>query len=293
MKGGAQSDVGVLRRVVLKHARDAFVDQAAIDEQWRDLGYLERPDLEGALAEYDAFVALVQRSDVEVHFLPRDERTGLDSVYARDSTVVSDRGVILCRMGKQQRRGEPAAVADALRSMGIKVHGSIEGEGLLEGGDVVWLAPDTLVVGRGYRTNDEGIRQLRELLGDTLRELLVAPLPHWRGPGDVFHLMSLLSPLDLDLALVYSPLLPVPLREALLQRGIELVEVAEEEFESMAGNVLALAPRRCLMMQGNPLTKGRLEDAGVEVETYAGGEISAKGCGGPTCLTRPLLRDVV
>lgn len=293
MKGGAQSDVGVLRRVVLKHARDAFVDQAAIDEQWRDLGYLERPDLEGALAEYDAFVALVQRSDVEVHFLPRDERTGLDSVYARDSTVVSDRGVILCRMGKQQRRGEPAAVADAFRSMGIKVHGSIEGEGLLEGGDVVWLAPDTLVVGRGYRTNDEGIRQLRELLGDTLRELLVAPLPHWRGPGDVFHLMSLLSPLDLDLALVYSPLLPVPLREALLQRGIELVEVAEEEFESMAGNVLALAPRRCLMMQGNPLTKGRLEDAGVEVETYAGGEISAKGCGGPTCLTRPLLRDVV
>ncbi len=293
MKGGVQSDVGVLRRVVLKHARDAFVDQAAIDEQWRDLGYLERPDLEGALAEYDAFVALLQRSDVEVHFLPRDERTGLDSLYARDSTVVSDRGVILCRMGKQQRRGEPAAVADALRSMGIKVHGSIEGEGLLEGGDVVWLAPDTLVVGRGYRTNDEGIRQLRELLGDTLRELLVAPLPHWRGPGDVFHLMSLLSPLDLDLALVYSPLLPVPLREALLQRGIELVEVAEEEFESMAGNVLALAPRRCLMMQGNPLTKGRLEDAGVEVETYAGGEISAKGCGGPTCLTRPLLRDVV
>ncbi len=292
MKGGVQSDVGVLRRVVLKHARDAFVDQAAIDEQWHDLGYLERPDLEGALAEYDAFVALLQRSDVEIHFLPRDERTGLDSLYARDSTVVSDRGVILCRMGKQQRRGEPAAVADALRSMGIKVHGSIEGEGLLEGGDVVWLAPDTLVVGRGYRTNDEGIRQLREHLGDTLRELLVAPLPHWRGPGDVFHLMSLLSPLDLDLALVYSPLLPVPLREALLQRGIELVEVAEEEFESMAGNVLALAPRRCLMMQGNPLTKGRLEDAGVEVETYAGGEISAKGCGGPTCLTRPLLRDV-
>lgn len=293
MKGGVQSDVGALRSVVLKHARDAFVDQAAIDEQWRDLGYLGRPDLECALAEYDAFATLLQRSGVEVHFLPHDERTGLDSVYARDSAVVSDRGVILCRMGKQQRSGEPAAVRDAFRTMGIPVHGSIEGEGLLEGGDVVWLAPDTLAVGRGYRTNDEGIRQLRELLGDTIRELLVAPLPHWRGPGDVFHLMSLLSPLDLDLALVYSPLLPVPLREALLQRGIDLVEVAEEEFETMAGNVLALAPRRCVMMQGNPITKGRLEDAGVEVETYAGGEISAKGCGGPTCLTRPLLRDVV
>ncbi len=293
MRGGYQSDVGVLRSVMLKHARDAFVDQAAIDRQWRDLAYLERPDLERALAEYDAFAALLQNSGAEVHFLPRDERTGLDSVYARDSTVVSDRGVILCSMGKQQRRGEPAAVGDVLSSMNIPVRGSIEGEGLLEGGDVVWLAPDTLAVGRGYRTNDEGIRQLRELLGDTIRELLVAPLPHWRGPGDVFHLMSLLSPLDLDLALVYSPLLPVPLREALLQRGIDLVEVAEEEFETMAGNVLALAPRRCVMMQGNPITKGRLEDAGVEVETYAGGEISAKGCGGPTCLTRPLLRDVV
>jgi N-dimethylarginine dimethylaminohydrolase len=195
-------------------------------------------------------------------------------------------------MGKQQRRGEPAAVGDALRSLGIPVLGSIEGEGLLEGGDVVWLAPDTLAVGRGYRTNDEGIRQLRELLGDSIRELLVVPLPHWRGSGDVFHLMSILSPLDLDLALVYSPLLPVTFRQALLQRGIELVEVAEEEFEAMAGNVLALAPRRCAMMQGHPITKGRLEDAGVEVLTYAGGEISAKGCGGPTCLTRPLLREV-
>lgn len=290
MKTGAQSDVGPLQSVVLKHVRDAFVDQAVIDEQWRDLGYLERPDLERALAEYDAFAGLLQRSGVDVYFLPRDERTGLDSVYARDSTVVSDRGVILCNMGKQQRRGEPAAAADAFRTLGIPVHGSIQGEGLLEGGDVVWLAPDALAVGRGYRTNDEGIRQLRELLGDCIRELVVVPLPHWRGPGDVFHLMSVLSPLDLDLALVYSPLLPVPFREALLQRGIELVEVADEEFEAMAGNVLALAPRRCLMMQGNPITRGRLEEAGVQVETYAGREISAKGGGGPTCLTRPLLR---
>jgi len=290
MRSGAQSDVGALKSVVLKHVRDAFVDQAAIDAQWRELGYLERPDLERALAEYDAFTALLQRSGVDVYFLPRDERTGLDSAYARDSSVVSDRGVILCSMGKRQRRGEPAAVGDAFRTMGIPVHGGIEGEGLLEGGDVVWLAPDTLAVGRGYRTNDEGIRQLRELLGDSIRELVVVPLPHWRGSGDVFHLMSVLSPLDHDLALVYSPLLPVPFRETLLQRGIELVEVAEEEFEAMAGNVLALAPRRCLMMQGSPLTKGRLEEAGVEVETYAGEEISAKGGGGPTCLTRPLLR---
>lgn len=287
---GGQSDVGVLQSVALKHARDAFVDQQTIDEQWRHLGYRERPELVRALAEYDAFVNLLRRSGAEVHFLPRDERTGLDSMYARDSTVVSERGLILCSMGKSQRRGEPAVAGDVFRAMGIPVHGSIGGEGLLEGGDVVWLAPDTLAVGRGYRTNDEGIRQLRQLLGECIRELLVVPLPHWRGVDDVFHLMSLLSPLDLDLALVYSPLLPVPFRETLLQRGIELVEVAEEEFETMAANVLALAPRHCVMMQGNPVTQARLEAVGVKVETYAGEEISAKGCGGPTCLTRPLLR---
>jgi arginine deiminase len=292
MKTGYQSDVGTLRSMVLKHVRDAFVDQAAVDRQWRELAYLERPDMEQALAEYDAFVEVLQAAGVEVEFLPRDERTGLDSVYARDSTVVSDRGVILCSMGKQQRRGEPGAVGDAFLSLDIPVHGSIQGDGLLEGGDVVWLAPDTLAVGRGYRTNDEGIRQLRELLGECIGELLVVPLPHWRGAGDVFHLMSVLSPLAQDLALVYSPLLPVPFRQALLQRDIELVEVAEEEFEAMAGNVLALGPRRCLMMQGKPITSGRLEKAGVEVLTYSGSEISAKGCGGPTCLTRPLLRDV-
>jgi N-dimethylarginine dimethylaminohydrolase len=286
-----QSDVGALHSVLLKHARDAFVDQSVIDAQWQELAYVARPELESSLEEYEAFAGLLAGLGVEVRFLPRDGRTGLDSIYARDSSVVSDQGVILGSMGKAQRRGEPAAVSDALRSLDLPILGAIQGEGLLEGGDAVWLSPGTLVVGRGYRTNDEGIRQLRHLLDDVI-ELIVAPLPHWRGPGDVFHLMSVLSPLDTDLALVYSPLLPVPFRETLLERGIHLVEVAEDEFDAMAGNVLAVAPRRCVMMQGNPRTQRRLEEAGVEVLVYHGREISAKGCGGPTCLTRPLLREV-
>ncbi|MEO5717820.1 MAG: arginine deiminase family protein, partial [Chthoniobacterales bacterium] len=148
----------------------------------------------------------------------------------------------------------------------------------------------TLAVGRGYRTNDSGIAQLRDLLGDTIDELIIVALPHWRGVSDVFHLMSILSPVDRDLAVVYSPLMPVPFREQLLERGMSLVEVPDEEFESMGANVLALGQRQCLMVAGNPVTRARLEAAGAAVLEYEGSEVSRKGGGGPTCLTRPLAR---
>jgi N-dimethylarginine dimethylaminohydrolase len=293
MGASYQSEVEPIRSVAMKHARDAFHDQETIARQWQELGYLGAPDLNRALAESDAFVGQLQDLGIEVHLLPKDDRVGLDSLYARDSALVCDQGVILCRMGKAQRRGEPDAVEAAYRELGLPIHGAISGEGRLEGGDVVWLDEGTLVVGRGYRTNDEGIRQLGGLLDGHGIEILTVPLPHWRGPADVFHLMSILSPLDRDLALVHSPLMPVPFREELRARGMELVEVDGSEFDTMAGNVLALAPRRCLMLAGNPRTRSRLESAGVEVLVYEGAEISAKGCGGPTCLTRPLLRGTL
>jgi N-dimethylarginine dimethylaminohydrolase len=169
------------------------------------------------------------------------------------------------------------------------VRGAIAGEGRLEGGDLVWFDERCLAVGRGYRTNDEGIRQLKAILGPAV-EVVVVPLPHYRGPADVFHLMSILSPIDRDLALVYSPLMPVPFREWLIARGIGLVEVPDAEFDSMGCNVLAIQPRHCLMLEGNPETRRRLEAAGARVETFPGEEISVKGQGGPTCLTRPLER---
>jgi len=193
-------------------------------------------------------------------------------------------------MGKPARRAEPARAAAWLAEQGWPQDGAIDGPGLLEGGDLIWLDARTCVVGRGYRTNDAGITQLRTLLGSAV-EVVVVPLPHYKGPGDVFHLMSMISPLDRDLALVHAPLLPVPFREWLLARGIALVEVPDEEFASMGCNVLTLAPRRCLMLEGNPETRRRLEAAGCAVVTYEGREISAKGEGGPTCLTRPLVRD--
>jgi N-dimethylarginine dimethylaminohydrolase len=174
--------------------------------------------------------------------------------------------------------------------MGLPILGTILPPGRLEGGDVVWLDRRTIAVGRGYRTNDAGIGQLRTLLGDTVDEVVVVPLPHWRGSADVFHLMSIVSPIDRDLAVVYSPLMPVPFRELLLNRGMTLVEVPDEEFASMGANVLATAPRRALMLAGNPVTRDRLERAGAHVIEYKGDNISLKGGGGPTCLTRPLLR---
>ena len=178
---------------------------------------------------------------------------------------------------------------EALIVAGVQVAGHIVPPGRLEGGDVVWLDATTVAVGRGYRTNDEGIAQFARFAGPDVTCITV-PLPHWRGAGDVFHLMSVISPVDTHLAVVYSPLLPVPFRELLLERGVQLVEVPDEEFESMGANVLALGPRRCLMIDGNPETRRRLESAGAEVIDYAGREISVKGGGGPTCLTRPLVR---
>jgi N-dimethylarginine dimethylaminohydrolase len=171
---------------------------------------------------------------------------------------------------------------------GVPIAGRLDAPAQAEGGDTVWLDERTLLVGRGYRTNDAGVQGLRELLPGV--DVIVFDLPHYHGPGEVMHLMSLVSPLDGDLALVYPPLMPVRLVELLLARGIELVEVPGEEFESMGCNVLALGPRVALALDGNPETRRRLEAAGVDVRVYSGEELSHKGDGGPTCLTRPLER---
>jgi N-dimethylarginine dimethylaminohydrolase len=287
------SEVGRLTRVLLKRPREAFVNEETVAAQWKSLNFSAPPALARATDEYDAFVRILQATGAQVDFLPVDDRTNLDSLYVRDASVVGADGVILCRMGKRLRAAEPAAQKTAFRSLGVPIVGEITEPGCLEGGDVVWLDDRTVVVGRGYRTNDEGILQFRSILADSIDEMIVVPLPHWRGPGDVLHLMSLISPVDSDLAVVYSPLLPVTFREELLERGYSVVEVPAEEFDSMGTNVLALAPRECVMIAGNPRTRSGLERADVRVTEYAGGEISVKGAGGPTCLTRPLARAPV
>jgi N-dimethylarginine dimethylaminohydrolase len=283
------SEYDPLTSVLVKHARDAFVDAETLGSQWRTLGFASVPDLGRAVEESDRFVDMLRSTGADVHLLPRWSDTTLDSIYARDASIMVPGGVALCRMGKPQRQGEPAAQREAFERIGVPVVGQISPPGTLEGGDLIWLDPHTVVVGRGYRTNAAGVAQLRDLVGSAA-EVVEVPLPHWRGQADVMHLMSLISPVDGNLAVVYSPLLPVPFREMLVGRGIRLVEVPDSEFDSMGTNVLALAPRRCVMLKGNPLTRAGLETAGCEVLEYEGKEISVKGAGGPTCLTRPLAR---
>lgn len=285
------NEIGRLRHVAVTHARDAFKDQATIDAQWQGLGFTARPDFERAVEQHDAFIALLRAAGAMVHVLPPGPGTTLDAIYARDASLACAEGLVLCAMGKAARAAEPSSQARAFKDVGVPILGRVEPPGCIEGGDVVWLGPRTLAVGIGYRSNADGAAQLRRLLGSSIDELIEVPLPHWRGPGDVLHLMSLVSPVDRDLAVVYSPLMAVPFRQRLAALGIAFVEVPEEEFESMGVNVLALAPRRCVMLAGNARTRRALEHAGATVVEYDGSEISVKGCGGPTCLTRPLVRE--
>lgn len=287
-----QSETAPLSRVVIRHPRDAYRDQQGIESQWEGLNYRSAPVYARAEAEFAHFSRLLASEGAELVLAGPDEELTLDSIYVRDASIVCDRGAILCRMGKPARMAEPEVLGRVYSQLGIPVLGQIQGEGRLEGGDFVWLGPRLAAVGEGYRTNPEGIDQLRELLGDCIDELIVVPLPHYRGPADVFHLMSVISPLDDNLALVHSPLMPVRFRNELLRRGIELVEVAADEFDDIAGNVLAIGPRKVVMVAGNPQTAERLREAGVQVLEYTGFEISTKGDGGPTCLTRPLERRV-
>lgn len=289
------NETGTLRHVAVTNVRDAWRDQATVDAQWQDLAFTGRPDFGRAVEQHDAFIGLLREAGATVHLLPPGPGTTLDSIYARDASLACPAGVVLCSMGKAARAAEPASQARAFEALGpsVPILGRVEPPGCIEGGDVVWLGARRLAVGIGYRTNAEGAAQLRRLLGDSIDELIEVPLPHWRGSGDVLHLMSLLSPVDRDLGVVYSPLMAVPFRQRLAALGITFVEVPEEEFDSMGVNVLALAPRRCVMVTGNPRTRRALEKAGATVIEYDGSEISVKGCGGPTCLTRPLARDPV
>lgn len=286
----AHSEFGHLKSVFIKRAKDAFIDDAHVAKHWEALNYLGKPDIQKAFSEYEAFEQVFKDNGTEVLYLPEDASVNMDSIYCRDAAIATSKGMIICNMGKEGRKNEPLAEQKAFEENGIPVLGVITAPGTIEGGDVAWLDEKTLAVGHTYRTNEEGIKQITALLKPLGVEVITVPMPHYRGPSDVFHLMSVLSPVDKNLAVVYSPLIPIVFRNELIKRGFELVEVPEQEFDSMGCNVLALAPRVCLMVKGNPITKAGLEKAGCKVIEYEGAEISVKGGGGPTCLTRPIDR---
>lgn len=282
MSYGARSMTAPLRRVLVRPPQPA--DAA----RWREYGWRAAPNPAAAAREHEALCALLEEAGAEV-VLAAGETGNPDAIYTYDPLLVGDEGAVLLRLGKDERLGEPDALVADLERAGVPVAARVEAPGTVEGGDTLWLGHETLLAGRGYRTNASGVEQLAAAFPDA--ELHLFDLPHWNGRAEVMHLMSIISPVDDDLALVYPRLAPVRLLELLAERGIATVEVPDEEFESMGPNVLALGPRRALALEGNDETRRRLERAGVDVVVYRGDEISRKGDGGPTCLTRPLLRE--
>jgi N-dimethylarginine dimethylaminohydrolase len=272
----------MLRRVLVRPPR--IVGFSA----WREYGWRAEPDLARLTLEHEAFCTVLTTGGAEVVLAETPVPGDPDAIYVFDPAIVSDSGAIVLRPGKEGRLAETDAIAADFEHAGVPVAARLVAPELADGGDTIWLDDRTLLVGRGYRTNDEGIRALQA----ALPEAAVVPfdLPHLHGAEVVLHLLSLLSPLDEDLVVAYAPLLPVRLVQLLRERGVEIVEVPDDEFGSMGPNVLALAPRVALALEGNEETRRRLERAGVDVSVYRGDEISRKGDGGPTCLTRPLLR---
>jgi dimethylargininase len=279
---GSQSMTGRLERVLV---RPPLPEDA---ERWREYGWRAAPDHAAAAAEHEALCAILESSGAEVVVSHHDPGNP-DAIYVYDPVLVGTDGAVLLSPGKEGRRGEPRAIAASLATAEVPVAAELTEPTFAEGGDTLWLDEQTLLVGIGYRTNEVALIALRDAFPGVA--VTAFDLPHWNGRGEVMHLMSFISPLDSDLALVYMRIAPVRLLELLARRGIEVVEVPDEEFETQGPNVLALGPRRALALDGNPETRRRMERAGVDVTVYRGDEISRKGDGGPTCLTRPLLRN--
>jgi N-dimethylarginine dimethylaminohydrolase len=272
-----------LREVLVKRPGPAF--GRAFDEPAQ--GFLHPVDLALAQREHDAFVELLAGLGPMVHELGV-ESDSPDLVYQFDPLLVSDGGAIPLRAGKPSRRGEELVLESWVNAHGIATLGRIEAPGTIEGGDTLWLRPDLLCIGRTMRTNEAGARQLAALVGGDVRAF---DLPYWRGPAELIHLLSVISPVADDLAVVYLPLLPVGIWQLLGELGIRLIPVPDDEFPTLGCNVLAVRPGAVILAEGNPVTAAALAAAGCEVHTYPATEIGLNGSGGPTCLTRPLRRD--
>ncbi|SCZ81369.1 dimethylarginine dimethylaminohydrolase family protein [Acidaminobacter hydrogenoformans] len=290
MHYGSQSMTGKLKTVLIKHPEAAFKNQNTLNADYEAFGYIGAPEYEIVLKEYAAFEAALKAEGTELLYLPEEASVGLDSIYAHDPLKVTKKGAIYFPMGKALRSKEAAATRSFLEANGIPTLGVIEAPAMIEGGDIVWLDERTVAIGRGYRTNDAGIEAFRKLTEGMVDEIIVIPMPHADGPDACLHLMSIISMVDQDLAVVYSKYMPVFFRELLLKRGMTLIETPDAEYDYLGTNVLAIAPRVAIMVEGNDAVKKGLEANGAKVYTYLGKEVSYRGTGGPTCLTAPIWR---
>lgn len=279
---GGQSMTAPLREALLKSPGPAF--GKAFDNPAH--GFLHACDFDVACREHAAFAELLSTLGTEVSFL-EDEIDSPDLLYTFDPLLVTDRGAIPLRPGKPNRLPEPAVLEGWTASHGIPTVGRILAPGTIEGGDTFWLRPDLFCIGRTLRTNQSGADQLAALVGGDVR---IFDVPYWKGDAELVHLMSVISPIADDIAVVYLPLLPVGLWQLLQELEYRLVEVPDEEYPTLGCNVLAVRPGVVVAAEGNPVTASRMADLGVEVHTYAATEIGINGSGGPTCMTRPILR---
>ncbi len=262
----------------------------ADDVSWQEFGYLREIRHLQAVEEHDAFRRILREAGVDVLTGEIDDPALQDAIFPFDPVFTTNAGAVLTRMGKPLREAEVDLAERTMAELNIPIAGRIEPPGLLEGGDCLWVDEQTLAIGAGYRTNDAGIEQMAAIMAPQGVDVVRVGLPHWHGPAECLHLLSLISMLDDDLAVVHLPLLEVPFIQLLRERGIQLVEIPENEFATQATNVLVTAPRQCVMLRENPVTAALLEEAGCRVTLYKGNEISHNRTGGPTCLTRPLLR---
>ena len=287
MTYGAQGMAGRLLRVLVNRPGERF----GAAHETEGAFYAEAIDLPRAQAQHDALVTLLEDSGAQVERLDRE--SGPDSVYTYDPALVCDGGALLLRSGKPIRQPEATAMGEWFERNGIPVLARLEAPALADGGDLLWLDSRTLVIGRGFRTNDAGACAIKRALEPYVDEFHVVDLPFDRGADYCLHTLSVISMLDRDLAVVSLPLMPVHLYELLRERGVELIEIDAGEWDSLAPNVLALGPRDVVMLAGNPRTAARLRAAGCRVQELEGSDIAIKGSGGPTCLTLPLQRDTL
>lgn len=288
---GCQSMFKKIKSVIIKHPKDAFISQDILNANAKKFNYIGIPDYNTVLKEFEVFENIIKENVEEVHYLPKCNLVGLDSIYTHDSVKITNKGAIALPMGKELRKNEHKETTKYLSSIGIPLLGKIEAPAKIEGGDIVWIDEKTVAIGLGYRTNKEGIRQFKELTKDFVDEYIIVPMPHAYGKEECLHLMSIISIVDKDLAVVYSKFMPVFFRELLKKKGFELIEVPDEEYDNLGCNVLALAPRICMIVEGNDETVKLLRKANATVYTYPAKEIGYKGTGGPTCLTCPVFRE--
>jgi N-dimethylarginine dimethylaminohydrolase len=284
------SMVGTLERVLVCSPRTAGWNQPERRAIWKDLGFYHAPDFTIAQSQHEALCRELKAAGANVIELPPAPDLSLDAVYTHDSSFPTSYGLIIMRPGKPNRVAEGPRHAAFCKTLDIPTLATITTPGTAEAGDIVWLDSKTLLIGHGYRTNRAGIQQIRDLLSPEKVEVLSAPLPHGPGPSACLHLMSLISLLDDHTALVDLPWLAVETVEFLKSREFTFIEIDSAERDTLACNVLALGNNRLLAIEENRNTNARLRQAGFDLRTFPGTELCINGSGGPTCLTRPLLR---